>query len=160
MDNVSKYESMRAWLVENEGKTERDWLLEVRCTDDRQREELKEFFAWVDENEPGKLNVCPDHYFLKVGQQPGMPAFVNTVQTNDPTEEVQVECDFALYEMFYDLDVPESVYGQTHPWDYWKWKSDKMGLNDTNFAYQAYEYFDQMRRGIPHWNTWKDKQRY
>ena len=37
MNNFSKCEAMKAWLEEHEGKTQRDWLLEVRCPDETTR---------------------------------------------------------------------------------------------------------------------------
>lgn len=34
MDEKNKFEAMQEWLAQNPGKTDRDWLLDVRCTDD------------------------------------------------------------------------------------------------------------------------------
>lgn len=42
MNEISKKEAMNQWLRSNPGKTERDWLLDVRCTTDTQREALLE----------------------------------------------------------------------------------------------------------------------
>lgn len=44
----SKLTHLQKWLAANTGKTERDWLFEVRCIDDTQRQKLTEILEVCD----------------------------------------------------------------------------------------------------------------
>ncbi|MDE7420557.1 MAG: DUF285 domain-containing protein [Muribaculaceae bacterium] len=48
MNDISKKKAINQWLASNPGKTERDWLLDVRCTTDTQREALLELLECCD----------------------------------------------------------------------------------------------------------------
>ena len=87
---MAKQDQLREWLEDNPGKTKRDWLLEVRCPDEKTRQEFAEFLNFCDENGI-ELWI------------PSIPKFTNGKQ---------VSFDFEVkgFGAYYDLDTPDELY--------------------------------------------------
>lgn len=54
---MTKFEQMKAWLAVNPGKTERDWLLEVRCLNEADRQAMDRLLTTLD-NGGVKYGIC------------------------------------------------------------------------------------------------------
>lgn len=78
------------WLIENPGRKNRDWLLEVRCPDDETRREFTEFLNFCDEN----------------GIELRIPSQVKRINDKEVFFDVEVK-NFGSY---YDLDSPDELY--------------------------------------------------
>ena len=162
---------MNQWLESNPGKTERDWLLEERCTSDTQREDLKLLFVWGDKNHRNIL-VCPTIGSFKDPHGP----YRQAIRTNNPHRRaiyekihgnnvgqihpyINVEADFQVVgnqDYYYDLDAPDNVFEQSKPDLYLNWKAEQMSIDPllAHTNYEIYEAFKlYMGANIPHWRN-------
>lgn len=157
----SKITALNKWLESNPGKTDRDWLLEVRCKDEPQRQDLKKLFDWVDESEKaGKhinLVIAPPEDYVDILD--GVPAFIDYPEAKH--RKVFFEFDFILTDLPYDLDAPESIYNHDrdrHVRDYLKWKAKELGVENTNFVGQVItELFHPAPYSYPHWKSFPER---
>lgn len=135
---------MLNWLEANPGKTERDWLIEERCTSDEQRKLLKEVFAscgeeyiqipaTIDIGGAGGLKFVEHNYHEKypeiLGGNSEFVMFYLGPYSNNPLS-TYIEFDFSLFGKFYvDLnDNKWSIDGQDTPSNQWKkCLMDKLG---------------------------------
>lgn len=172
---MNKIKELRDWLDANPDKTKRDWLLEVRCKNGQQREDLKKLFAWIDEvnSNPDErkhmdFEICPyplrvtDHHTMPEGY----PSIIDDIGYGEPKEDVEIFFDFSVGRFFYDLETPEEIYSipsspnYNAPYfktrKYYEWKADQLGLRNTNFVIRAIE-CGKHGSGIhdfpPHWKT-------
>ncbi|MCM1140733.1 MAG: hypothetical protein NC453_19355 [Muribaculum sp.] len=153
---MDKRKEMTDWLEANPGKSKRDWLLEVRCNSDVQREDLRALFARIDENN------YPDFYILPLAHritiydcEAGYPDAVKTDNLQNE-RNVKVEFDFKFGGWYYDLDTPEEIYKADRYqmiWEFFRWKAQQMGLQDTTMVYECQQYYSQMRDGWSHWRN-------
>ena len=175
---MNKIKELNDWLDANPNKTDRDWLLEVRCKGEQQREDLKKLFAWIDEANSNpderkhvKLNICP--YPLTVtglhtmpeGSHPG----VDAPGWGEPLENVDIFFDFRIDNFYYDLETPEHIYDfQANPRDltstlrtlkYFEWKAKQFNMDNSNFANHTSETLKQYqgtKAFPPHWKILPD----
>lgn len=87
---MAKEGIIQNWLEANPGKTKRDWLLEVRCPDEKTRQEFAEFLNFCDEN----------------GIELRIPSLVKRI--ND--KEVFFDFEVKNFGSYYDLDTPDELY--------------------------------------------------
>ena len=87
---MTKREQLNAWMEANPGKTKRDWLLGVRCPDEKTRQEFAEF-----------LNFCEEN-----GIELRIPSLVKRI--ND--KEVFFDFEVKNFGSYYDLDTPDELY--------------------------------------------------
>lgn len=156
----SKRRALSEWLKSNPGKTSRDWLLEVRCKDEKQRQDLKNFFRFLDENNQGQslyIAPAPDSYAImdNVGYGCDFPL--------EPHRRISVECDFK-FGLQYDLNAPDDVYqneddarSTDSSWRYLRWKASQENLEKTNFPAIAYKAHFGFHTGYPHWKSYYEK---
>lgn len=139
MNNLDKYEAMQQWLDANPGKSPEDWLLETRCVDDKQREQVVRILRLCDEN----------HLVYEIPY--GTPSL-----ENEP-----VWFDFAIHGAPIDLDAPDHLFEGIDPkrpwekaWDYIRWKAAKdLGPEHKqayDFLYNDVDYFHNFFR------DWRD----
>lgn len=150
----TKQEMMAKWLDANPGKTERDWLLEVRCKDDAQREELKALFERVDANKYAELKVCPLKDYVPLN---GLHVIYSTDNLPE-TDSKLVEYDFKVGRFKYDLDAPDEVFIVKDPkrpqlvtFEFYRWKGKQLGVDPYSFADWAWHDDINMRIGYKHW---------
>lgn len=161
MSNVNlKRKALNKWLDNNPGKTERDWLIEEISISETQRQDLKNFFRFLDENNQGRdLHIAPptEHYDIKdnVGDGSDFPL--------EPHRKVGVECDFK-FGLPYDLSAPDDVYqneddgrSTDSSWRYLRWKASQENLEKTNFPAIAYKAHLGFLTGYPHWKSYYEK---
>lgn len=133
---TSKKEEMHNWLEANPGKTERDWLIEERCTSDEQRKLLKEVFASCGEEYvqvPATINIggAGGHKFVEQNYHKKYPEILGgnskfarfyLVLRSDHKLSTDIEFDFSLFGKFYfDLkDNKWSIDCQDTPSNQWK----------------------------------------
>ena len=101
-----KQEQLTNWLEANPGKESEDWLLEVRCKDEKQRAQVAEILRLCEEN--NLVYRIPFSY-------PGEP---------------KVWFDFAVHGHPIDLDAPDELFEDINPnrrWEagyrYLSWKA-------------------------------------
>lgn len=99
---MTKQDQLSTWLDANPGKTKRDWLLEVRCPDDKTRREFAEFLKFCDEN----------------GIELRIPSIPNYINGKEVSFDFEVK-DFGAY---YDLDTPDELYTGKSGYDEGGWK--------------------------------------
>lgn len=99
---MTKQEQLTAWKKANPGKTGRDWLLEVRCHDDKTRREFAEFLKFCDGN----------GIELRI---PSIPKYING-------KEVSFDFEVKGFGAYYDLDTPEELYTGKSGYDEGGWK--------------------------------------
>lgn len=87
---MAKEGIIQNWLEANPGKTKRDWLLEVRCPDEKTRQEFAEFLNFCDEN----------------GIELLIPSLPKRINEKEVFFDFEVK-DFGAY---YDLSAPEELY--------------------------------------------------
>ncbi len=169
MDRLSKRKALEKWLISNPGKTERDWLLEARCMNDIQREDLRRLFSWADTNSI-IIKVCPTVGSFK-DYRFSFQEVVNVINPHrraildeilEETEyhpQTYVEADFKIIgnkDLYYDLDAPDYVFEQPIPDLYLNWKAEQMGIDPsmTHTEYDIYEAFKPyMGANIPNWKN-------
>ncbi len=152
----TKAEILSKWLNANPDKSERDWLLEVRCRDDRQREELLALFDRVDANPIFDLEVCPVEDYAPLN---GDHVIYSTEKDTLPeTGSALVEYDFRVGSFMYDLAAPDDVYVIDDPkrpwmaaWKFLRWKGKQIGIEPESFAKWAWHNNIDMRTGYKHW---------
>lgn len=107
MDNLNKREAMKAWLEENKGKTERDWLLEVRCPDERTRTAAAHL---LDTLEKGNVNygICVE---LKNHIAQYMQAPMSDVESI-VFDLMIAPGDVARCSYIFEMDMPDAILGQ------------------------------------------------
>lgn len=152
-----KRNAMLTWLKANPGKTERNWLLEVRCQTNSQRDKLKALFNRIDESGFPDFRIVARGNFIEIHDTPAnWPAFVeSSAFTENNRRSVYVEFDFVFGGVCYDLDTPNSVYEADRYRmirEFFSWKAKQMGLQNTNFVYACREYYSSMRDGWKHWS--------
>ncbi len=150
----TKHDAMRSWLEANPGKTERDWLIEVRCHDDAQREELKALFERVDSTQFCDLEVCPVEDYVHLNGD----HVIYSTDNLPETESKLVDYDFRVNGFLYDLDAPDEVYVVTDPErpyevtrKFFRWKGDQIGVEPESFDMWAWHDNIPMRSGYKHW---------
>lgn len=99
---MTKQEQLREWLEANPGKTKWDWLLEVRCHDDKTRREFAEFLKFCDGNGI-ELRIPSIHKFIN-------------------GKEVSFDFEVKGFGAYYDLDTPEELYTGKSGYDEGGWK--------------------------------------
>lgn len=99
---MTKQEQLREWLEANPGKTKRDWLMEVRCPNDKTRREFAEFLKFCDENGI-ELRIT------------SIPKYING-------KEVSFDFEVKGFGAYYDLDTPEELYTGKSGYDEGGWK--------------------------------------
>lgn len=156
---LNKHDAMLKWLDANPGKEKTDWLLEVRCKDDRQREEFKEFLEKIRGcGHSGDLEVAPQEWLDNVCVCiPGHPKCVRTLEQSEG-DDICVEFDFRYGRYFFDLDTPDSIFDNVDPQrpqhiaiDYLEWKASQLGLENTTFVMEARERFSVFKWSFRHW---------
>lgn len=145
---------MTEWLDANPEKTERDWLLEVRCKDNAQREELKELFERVDAITYAHLEVCPLGDYIPLNGDHVIYSTDNLPETDSKLREY----DFGVGGFMYDLDAPDEIYvvsDPKRPWlvtfEFFRWKGEQLGVEPESFAKWAWHDNITMRTGYKHW---------
>lgn len=160
----NKLQQMLTWLRENPGKTERDWLLEVRCLDEVQRQRITEILDLCDEKGihyaicyPIKVDLC-DSEHRSCGKE---VRFVDIPVVYVPSEALHnerrygdaIHFDIAIdgFEgiSVFDMDAPDSIYADYNPkrpweaaWRYLKWKipgSKEIGTIEYYIASAIYD---------------------
>lgn len=152
--NQTKREVMTVWLEEHPGRSERDWLLEVRCVSDEQRKELKALFERVAATPHCELEVCPLEEYVSVN---GVHVIYPTDKLPE-TESKLVDYDFRVNGFLYDLDTPEDVYVvadlKRHgvaTWNFFRWKGRQIGVDSESFAKWAWHDNIPMQSDYKHW---------
>lgn len=154
-----KRREMNEWLDANPEKSGRDWLLEVRCSDDAQREELKALFERVDASKHSQLDICPleDWYPVHLVENgPAHVIFIGETMSKDDT--VEVGYDFRVGGFYYDLDAHKALYDKDPDWPaapvyrFFEWKAEQLGVEPKSFAKYAYKHNFSMRYGYRHWS--------
>lgn len=158
---LNKHDAMLEWLESNPGKEGTDWLLEVRCKDDRQREEFKDFLDRVKAGVRSvDFQVAPEDSVPNVQVRiPGQPNFIRTSeQVDDDGGYVDANFDFVYCGYHFDLDAPDSLFENIDSkspaqagWKYLEWKAGQLGVENTTFVMQAREEFREFRFGLTHW---------
>lgn len=159
---LNKYEAMTEWLDANPGKEETDWLLEVRCKDESQREEFKGFLERVKAGvRSGDFWVAPVCDHVDIQKRPsGTPNCMRLISPDDEEDEcVDPEFDFCYCGYHFDLDAPESLFKDVIPganmpqsgWKYLEWKARQLGVEDTTFVMEARKRFREFQYGLTHW---------
>ena len=109
---MEKQKQLQQWLEEsgkeNSSENRREWLLEVRCPDDKTRKEFQAYLDFCDVN----------------GIEIGIPSFPELIEGNWVSYDFEVAP--RIYGSVYDLDTPDNLYtGETNDWRpllKWKWQ--------------------------------------
>lgn len=140
---------LRDWKRSHPGKIERDWLLETRCSNNKQREDLKKLFEWIDARnasnnslEHVQFIICPwlTYEMDITSYEPS--SVQKSIDPNLPKEDVILFFDFSIEGNLYDLDTPQEIYliknlalASTR---YFEWKAKEIGgLEHTTFIFDG-----------------------
>lgn len=159
LTRTKKHDAMQDWLEANPGKEPTDWLLEVRCKDDKQRAEFKELLEKVEAcGQKEVLEVAPQDWVSNIcGRIDGQPDCMLTSEQL-VGEDVSTEFDFRYGRHYFDLDAPDSIFENVdprQPWlraiEYLRWKACKLGLEDTTFVLAMREQNSIFKFEFKHW---------
>lgn len=157
-EEMRRGEAMEEWLTQNPDKTAKDWLLEVRCTNDKQREQLDTLLQGMRQRGVDyAINAKPTPAAPDLREVRGMLGRVKEVRFDvigyRRYLNAQGECVTCEHSFFFDVDMPADVWpnvpddDDAKPDDIIKrcskvlaWKVDKLfpqlgasGMNDTEF---------------------------
>lgn len=126
---TSKYEAVKAWLDANPDKQPEDWLLEVRCRNNEQREKVSEILRLCNENHliyeiPWSYHAEPDVWF-----------------------------DFAIHNAPIDLDAPDELFDNINPKRPWEAAAKYLSWKAAHDFGEGYEFDDE---GLPHLDYFHD----
>lgn len=133
---TNKLEAMEAWLEANPGKNRQDWLLEVRCKDEKQRKEVAEI-----------LRICKEANL--VYEIPYVYVY---------SDEPEVWFDFAVHRFPIDLDAPDELFENINPkrpWEaaarYLDWKAEHDFGEGFKFDYEGLPHEDYFHDSFMDW---------
>lgn len=164
----NKREELVQWLNTNPEKSERDWLIEARCIDEAQRNELKCLFSRLDEmNIPVRVCHCCGYftddaniYRTAVEPDPEWADICADLEDEENRKPIhhskKIVCDFMIENHCYDLDAPDEVFETPEPNVYLYWKCSQIGIEPLR-AHTEYEIYESLKNyggaNIPHWKN-------
>lgn len=153
--------AFRDWQRANQEKSKLDWLLEERCQNQKQKEDLKHLFEYLEHfgcfSVPYYFDIAPR---ISCKAEEGIPDGMRSLSDGNL---ITVYFDFKIGNCYYDLDIPDQEYEfEDRPWEAtWKvlrWKAKKLGLDNTNFASHAYKAINgDMFSRYPNWKSYYEE---
>lgn len=107
MNNFSKRDAMKAWLAANQGKTQRDWLLEVRCQDDVTRQAALRLLNALDKANV-EYSICQEHinYHTKYQKSP-------MLDVESIVFDLVITPELRGQNYIIEMDMPDQILGKT-----------------------------------------------